>query len=192
MTTVAATPPTEAALEVDPATARRWAESGEALIVDVREADERAAEWIENSTFNPLSTFDPAPLLAAGGDRKLVFHCRSGRRSLDALGRYRGAGGGNAFSLAGGIGAWKEAALPVRTGTAPPISLMRQVQIVIGFMTLVGCALTLWANPWFLFMPAFFGAGLLFAGLSGTCGLAVVLSRMPWNRFEGPKSSCSV
>jgi hypothetical protein len=47
-------------------------------------------------------------------------------------------------------------------------------------------------NPWFLIMPAFFGAGLLFAGISGTCGLASVLSAMPWNRFDGPNSSCSV
>lgn len=191
MTTAAATPTAESSLEVDAATARRWMESGDATIVDVREADERAAEWIEGSSFNPLSTFDPAPLLGAEGDRKLVFHCRSGRRSLDALGRYQAAGGRNAFSLAGGIGAWKRAAMPVRTGKAPPIPLMRQVQIAIGFMVLVGCALTALVNPWFLIMPAFFGAGLLFAGLSGTCGLAVVLSRMPWNRFDGPKSSCS-
>lgn len=195
-TTTSTAPAEETALEVDPATARRWAAAGDATIVDVREADERAAEWIEGSEFNPLSTFDPAPLLARG-DRKLVFHCRSGRRSLDALGRYQAAGGRNAFSLVGGIAAWKQAAMPVGTGKAPPISLMRQVQIVIGFMVLVGCALTLWVNPWFLIMPAFFGAGLLFAGLSGTCGLAVVLSAMPWNRYEGPKSegprsSCSV
>lgn len=191
MTTATATPAAEASLEIDPATARRWLAAGEAVIVDVREPDERAAEWIEETGFNPLSTFDPKPLLA-GGTRKVVFHCRSGKRSLDALGRYQAAGGRQGFSLAGGIAAWKQANLPTRTGKAPPISLMRQVQIVIGACVVAGAALTHWVNPWFLVVPAFFGAGLLFAGLSGTCGLAAVLSRMPWNRFEGPKSSCSV
>jgi rhodanese-related sulfurtransferase len=191
MTTTLATK-AETTLEVDADTARRWAASGDTVIVDVREADERAAEWIEGSTSIPLSSFDPGPLLATGADRKVVFHCRGGRRSLDALGRYRAAGGLHGFSMAGGLDAWKRAAMPVERGKAPPISLMRQVQIVIGFMVLVGCALTLWLNPWFLIMPAFFGAGLLFAGISGTCGLASVLSAMPWNRFDGPTSSCSV
>jgi rhodanese-related sulfurtransferase len=191
MTNATITPAAEASLEVDPATARRWLEAGEAVIVDVREPDERAAEWIDETGFNPLSTFDPKPLLA-GGSRKIIFHCRSGKRSLDALGRYRAAGGQRGYSLAGGLTAWKQASLPTRVGKAPPISLMRQVQIVIGAGVLAGAALAHWVNPWFLAVPAFFGAGLLFAGLSGTCGLAVVLSRMPWNRFEGPRNSCAV
>lgn len=191
MTSATITPAAEASLEIDPATARRWLEAGEAVIVDVREPDERAAEWIDDTGFNPLSTFDPKPLLA-GGSRKIVFHCRGGKRSLDALGRYRAAGGQQGYSLAGGLTAWKQANLPTRVGKAPPISLMRQVQIVIGAGVLAGAALAHWVNPWFLVVPAFFGAGLLFAGLSGTCGLAVVLSRMPWNRFEGPRNSCAV
>lgn len=191
MTTATAIPTAEASLEVDPATARRWLESGEAVIIDVREPDERAAEWIEQSGFNPLSTFDPTPLLTAGS-RKVVFHCRGGKRSLDALGRYRAAGGARGFSMAGGLGAWKQANLPTRTGKAPPISLMRQVQIVVGAAVAAGAALTHWVNPWFLVVPAFFGLGLLFAGVTGTCGLAAVLSRMPWNRFEGPRNSCGV
>ncbi len=191
MTTATVAPAAETSLEIDPATARRWLEAGEAVIVDVREPDERAAEWIDQTGSNPLSTFDPKPLLAAG-TRKVIFHCRSGKRSLDALGRYRAAGGDRGYSLAGGIAAWKQSSLPTRRGKAPPISLMRQVQIVIGLFVLAGAALAHWVNPWFLVVPAFFGAGLLFAGLSGTCGLAAVLSRMPWNRFEGPKNNCQV
>lgn len=191
MTTIAANSPSiESGLEIDAATARRWVESGEAVVIDVREPDERAAEWIDGSGANPLSRFDAKPLLAE--KRKIVLHCRSGKRSLDALGRFTAAGGGNAFSLSGGIGAWKSAGGAVKVGKAPPISLMRQVQIVVGIAVLGGSALAHWVNPWFLLMPAFFGAGLAFAGFSGTCGLAAVLSLMPWNRYQGPSASCGV
>jgi len=189
--TSASTPRAESSLEIDAATAKRWLDSGDAVMFDVREADERAAEWIDGTEFLPLSQFD-AKVAIARAPRKVIFHCRSGKRGLDALGRFTQAGGRNAFNLAGGIGAWRSGGLAVKTGKAPPISIMRQVQIVVGTMVLVGSALAYFlANPWFLVIPAFFGAGLAFAGLTGTCGLAAFLSVMPWNRFEAPKgASC--
>ena len=49
-------------------------------------------------------------------------------------------------------------------------------------MVLVGSALSALVSPWFLIVPAFFGAGLAFAGVTGTCGLAWLLLKQPWNR----------
>jgi hypothetical protein len=49
-------------------------------------------------------------------------------------------------------------------------------------MTLAGTVLGVAVSPWFFVVPAFFGAGLTFAGLTGFCGLARVLMKMPWNR----------
>ena len=49
-------------------------------------------------------------------------------------------------------------------------------------MVLTGVAFGAFVNPWFLAMAAFFGAGLTFAGATGTCGLALVFFRMPWNQ----------
>jgi rhodanese-related sulfurtransferase len=191
MTTATAAPAAPAATkEIDAKTAKRMLDAGEAVLIDVRERDENAAERIAGSSLHPLSSFDCGPLLGHG-DRTVLFHCRSGRRSLDALGRYTAGGGRRGASLAGGIEGWKAAGLAVERSKAPPISLMRQVQIVIGFMVLAGTSLGFWVHPGFLAIPAFMGAGLLFAGLSGTCGLAAVLARMPWNRFECPGGSCS-
>lgn len=192
MSTIAAAAPTATspATELDAAAVKRLLDSGEAVLFDVREPDEHAAERIPGAILMPLSRFDAATVASRARGR-VIFHCRSGNRSRDALGRF-GATGAAAAHLVGGVQAWKAAGLPVERSKAPPISVMRQVQIVIGLMVLAGTALGVFVNPWFLLLPAFMGAGLTFAGVSGTCGLAVVLSRMPWNRFEGPKSSCSV
>ena len=58
----------------------------------------------------------------------------------------------------------------------------RQVQLIAGLMVLTGVALGTLIHPWFLAIAAFFGAGLIFAGVTGTCGLALLLMKLPWNR----------
>ncbi len=83
----------------------------------------------------------------------------------------------------GGIEAWRAAGLPVRAGaSAPRLSIMRQVQLVVGLGVLAGTAAGYFVDARLLVVPAFLGAGLAFAGATGTCGLAVLLGRMPWNR----------
>ena len=77
--------------------------------------------------------------------------------------------------------AWRRARLPVREGRKR-LPVDRQVQLIAGGMVLTGLALGTLVNPWFLVISAFFGAGLTFAGATGTCGLALVLLKMPWNR----------
>jgi hypothetical protein len=67
---------------------------------------------------------------------------------------------------------------------------MRQVQIFVGSLAAAGAILALAVNPWFAILPLFLGCGLLFAGISGTCGMALLLGRMPWNREQDACSSC--
>lgn len=70
-----------------------------------------------------------------------------------------------------------------------PIELMRQVQIAAGSMVVLGVVLgVLVAGPFYI-LSAFVGAGLVFAGLTGTCGLASLLRRMPWNRSIAPQAT---
>jgi hypothetical protein len=71
------------------------------------------------------------------------------------------------------------------------LPLMRQVQIVIGAVSGVGAALALAGDKRFALIPLVTGAGLLFAGLTGTCGLALLLAKMPWNRGDVFKKSVS-
>lgn len=167
-----------------PRQVHEWLASGEAVLVDVREPDEHARERIEGATLLPLSQFDPhrAATLSKPGQR-IVLHCRSGRRSEDAAKLAAGAVGTAVVSMSGGIEAWKRDGLAVTVDRAVSrVSVMRQVQMVIGAGVLAGSALAWLVHPGFLVIPAFFGAGLVFAGATGTCGLAAVLSVMPWNK----------
>jgi rhodanese-related sulfurtransferase len=94
--------------------------------------------------------------------------------------------------MTGGIDAWKKDALPVELDTkVSGISIMRQVQLVVGVLALAGSALAWFVDPRFVAIPAFLGAGLTFAGATGTCALASILGAMPWNRAAGGAKSCS-
>lgn len=182
--------------EVDAQTVDRWMREGNCVLIDVREADEHARERIAGSTNLPLSSFRPSQLPVAHGQR-VVLHCKSGRRSSDALRLADTADsplarfGVAAFSMAGGIEAWKRAGLAVEVDRrAPAMSVMRQVQLIIGAGVLLGSILAYLVHPAFVGIAAFFGAGLVFAGATGTCGLAAVLARMPWNRGGACGTAC--
>ena len=100
---------------VDPQTARRWIEQGEAILVDVREPHEFAMERIQGATLVPLSAFDPSTIPAAGGKRLLLM-CASGIRCGMASELLARAGYPELYRLAGGIMGWKAAGGPVVQG----------------------------------------------------------------------------
>lgn len=168
-------------VEIDAATLRQWIEQGRAVVVDVREPDEHARERIPGSRLVPLSRFDPAQV-PAPPDANVVLHCKGGVRSAQAAARLVGAGRAGVMHLKGGLDAWKSAGGPTEQNPRVPISIMRQVQITVGVLVLATCALAWLASPYFLALTAVLGAGLLFSGATGTCGMAAVLALMPWNR----------
>jgi rhodanese-related sulfurtransferase len=171
--------------QAGPAEVQQWLRSGEAVLVDVREPDEHAREHIEQATLLPLSRFDAAQAAAlARPGQKLVVHCKSGGRSADACRMTAAAAPGvEVLSMTGGIEAWKRSNLPTRVDAGvSAISVLRQMQLVVGLSVLTGSALAYFVHPAFLAIPAFFGAGLTFAGASGTCMLMSLLRMLPWNR----------
>ncbi len=176
----------KAVREAEPRQVDQWLRSGEAVLIDVREPDENARERISGSYLVPLSGFDPqlAASHAKPGQR-VVLHCRSGRRSADAarMAESLAGTGVSVVNMSGGIEAWKKQNLPVEVNTqVTKISVMRQVQMVIGVGVLTGSALAWFVHPGFIAIAAFFGAGLTFAGASGTCALASLIGMAPWNR----------
>lgn len=86
--------------------------AGEALVIDVREADEFAAGHIPGALNVPLSTFQPSRL-PTGDGRKLVLNCLGGKRSAMALDQCSMAQEVVDTHLAGGFAAWQAARLPV-------------------------------------------------------------------------------
>ncbi|MDF8361286.1 rhodanese family protein [Achromobacter anxifer] len=151
-----------------------------AVLIDIRGTDEHAREHISVARHMPMEHLkDAAPLDAVGG---VIFHCRSGNRTqinAQALSAYAAC---DVYGLAGGLDAWKKAGLPVVVDASQPMELQRQVQITAGTLIVMGTALGATASLWFLVLPGFIGAGLVFAGVSGFCGMARLLMRMPWNR----------
>lgn len=182
-------------IEAPPSQVQQWLRSGEAVLLDVREADEHIREHINGSHLLPITRFDPAQAAAlARPGQKIILHCRGGARSTDAcrMAVSLAGSGVTIVNMTGGIEAWKAAGLPVQlNASASRISVLRQVQLVIGVCTLIGTALAWFVDLRFVAIPAFFGAGLTFAGATGTCGLASLLSVMPWNRVRGSKAACA-
>jgi rhodanese-related sulfurtransferase len=193
-TTVIAAPLNARLSDIEPRDARDLYASGACIIVDVREPDEHARERIAGAKSVPLSALTAASI-AALGSKSVVVHCKSGRRSADAAMRCAEltSRGISVANLRGGIDAWKAQGLPTVVDTMRPrMSVMQQTQLVIGIGVLVGTALGTVVHPWLLAIPAMMGAGLIVAGATGTCGLAVVIGKMPWNKGTNcGSSSCA-
>lgn len=164
---------------ISPAKAKELIDRG-AVLVDIREFDERARSRIPAARHAPLSRLDK---LEIGTEAPaVIFHCRSGNRTAGNAERLAQCTDYEAFILDGGIDAWKSAGLPVLESKGQPIEIMRQVQITAGSLVFIGTALGALVHPGFYALAAFVGAGLIFAGVSGSCMMARLLSFAPWNR----------
>jgi rhodanese-related sulfurtransferase len=152
-----------------------------AALVDVRERDEFARARVPGARNVPLSELDRHDL----GDTPVVFHCLGGGRTAANAARLAAAARGPAFVLEGGLQAWRQAGLPVIESTRAPLEVMRQVQIAAGLLVVVGALLAVLVAPVFVVLAAAVGAGLVHAGVTGSCEMARLLRRLPWNRPAG-------
>jgi rhodanese-related sulfurtransferase len=169
-------------------TIAQWVANGEAVVIDVREPAEFASERIEGAVSIPLSRINCSSLSIAHG-KKVVLHCRGGKRGMSACQKLSAEDPSvELYHLDGGLIAWKEAKLPVLTSNVKVLPLDRQVQLTVGLIVLIGSVLGYFVNPIFFLLTGFIGAGLAVAGLTGFCGLALVLAKMPWNQVTGNQS----
>jgi rhodanese-related sulfurtransferase len=168
---------------------------GEAVdLIDVRTPVEYREVHAEPARLVPLDGLDPGAIMRARngrGDRPLYIICRSGSRGRQACERFYAAGFTNVVNVEGGTLAWQRAGLPVVRGKKA-ISLERQVRIAAGSLVVLGTALGALVHPAFLGLSAFVGAGLIFAGVTDTCGMGMILARMPWNRAGQDTMACSL
>lgn len=166
--------------QVDAQTLHHWLQAGEAVVVDVREGPHYLRAHLPGALSVPFSRLDLGEVAARG--RRVVFQCEIGLISLRAGERALEQGLGEVYNLEGGIQGWRRAGLPVEGSGRGPLPIMRQVQIAAGSLVLLGTLLGAFVHPALLVIPGFVGAGLLFAGATGTCGMAGLLSRLPFNR----------
>ncbi len=162
---------------------KSWLDAGEVTLVDVREPAEFAAGHIPGAISQPLSGIRSAVLPPLHG-KKLVMQCKLGRRGESACGIILSENPSlTVFNLEGGIDSWVAAGYGLEGSGRTILPLDRQAQLVVGTILLLssitGFALTI---PELFLLTGLFGIGLILAGLTGFCGLLVLLARMPWNR----------
>lgn len=153
----------------------------EVLLIDVREPAEYRSECIDGACLIPLGEISIEKLPST--QRPIVIHCRSGKRSADACAKLLAINPSlEVASLEGGIVAWTQSGFNVKRSGSNILPLDRQTQITTGFIAFSGTILGALINPGFYILSGFIGAGLMFAGLTGWCGMAKLLAKMPWNR----------
>lgn len=152
------------------------------VLIDVRTPAEFRGIHAESAVNLPLDNVSPDAVKGLIGTEKTVLIiCQGGKRSLAACGKLSGGGFDNLINVEGGTSAWEEAGLPVVEGKAA-ISIERQVRIAAGTLVFIGVLLGAFLSPLWLILPGFIGAGLTFAGITDTCGMGMMLAKMPWNR----------
>ena len=186
--------PSQSKNSIQPRELHRLIASGQsAYLLDVRTPGEFGAVHVPGATLIPLDELDAAAFCRehSAADRPVYVLCQSGSRAQRAIKKLQCAGLNNCVLVEGGTQAWMDAGLPVNRGESKVLPLMRQVQIVVGLVSAIGAALALTVNTKFAFIPLVMGCGLLFAGITGFCGLAVLLAKMPWNKkFSCGSGSC--
>jgi rhodanese-related sulfurtransferase len=153
-------------------------------LIDVRSPAEYRAVHVRFAESRPLDQLDPDTIrehYAPTEQRPLYLICKSGSRSRQAQKKLAAAGIEHTATVEGGTDAWVDAGYDVERGQSV-MSIERQVRIAAGSLVALGVALGWWASPWFLLLPLFIGCGLVFSGISNTCGMGSVLLKMPWNR----------
>jgi len=167
---------------IDAATLKKWLDNNEAVLVDVRELAEFNTESIPGATLLPLAAVEKC-LLPASGNKKLVLHCRLGKRSATACEKLLIEDNAlDLYNLDGGIVAWMQAGMPVKVSGKGALPLDRQVQVIIGIGVLLGAVLGYSVSSGFYMLSAFFGAALIHAGLTGNGIIANMIAKMPWNK----------
>lgn len=122
-----------------------------------------------------------AEALPFGKDDTLHLICQSGGRSAMACQKLETAGYEAVVNLEGGTSAWQAAGFPVVEGKKA-MSLERQVRIAAGSLIVIGAAIGYFVHPGGFGLSAFVGAGLVFAGLTDTCAMGMMIAKMPWNQ----------
>jgi rhodanese-related sulfurtransferase len=148
-------------------------------LLDVRSPREFEAEKVPGALNIPLAQLETEVGSLDSCDN-LVLVCASGMRAQKAL-EVLAARGIKAQVLEGGMKEWVRHGLPVERAPMVGLSIERQVRIIAGLMAAIGGVLAVFVHPWFGAVPAFVGCGLVHAGLTDQCAMALILAKLPYN-----------
>ena len=170
-------------MEIKPEKLQEKINTGKCLIIDVRTPIEYQSLHIKNATNIPLDILSEKEILELADKNEEIFVvCQSGKRGETACKKLAEFGFTNVSNIIGGTLACNDAGLDVVLGKKS-VSLERQVRIAAGAFILIGFLGSFYISS-MIYLSAFVGAGLLFSGITDTCGMALVLAKMPWNKIN--------
>lgn len=156
-------------------------QNGMRNLIDVREYAEFAGGRVNGAKLIPLGEIEKR---CSELDRSQLIYvmCRTGNRSAQAQVKLENLGFENVVNVSGGFEAWKKADLPFEKDENAPWALERQVRFTAGLLVLIGVLLSIFVHPYFIGLSGFVGAGLVFAAVTDTCAMGMMLLKMPWNK----------
>ena len=159
--------------------------------LDVREAGEYASEFVPGTEHKPLTLIEKGSDLGLNKDKQIYLFCMSGNRATRAAEKLEAQGFSQVYVVEGGLNAWKQAGKPVQKGKSSVWSLERQVRFAAGFLVAIGILGSFWIHPGFVGLALFVGCGLMFAAITDTCAMGMLIARLPWNQSGCQSASCS-
>jgi rhodanese-related sulfurtransferase len=179
---------------ITPAELNKLRESGAPFaLLDVRTPAEHEKIHVPGVHLVPVDELDPEALAATDGfgkDTTIYILCHSGPRAERAARKMEAKGFRDCVVVEGGTSAWAAAGLPVNQTDRKILPINQQMQLVAGTMALAGTVLAFFVNPAWVLLSAFVGLGLIVAGATGFCPIAIVLAKMPWNQGSKKTSCC--
>jgi rhodanese-related sulfurtransferase len=156
---------------------------GEGILIDVREYAEFTNGRVPGAKLIPLGDIEKR-YAEIPRDKTVFVICRTGRRAAEAQRKLLALGFSDVRNVSGGFEAWKNSGFEYEKDAKAVWSLERQVRFTAGFLVVLGVVLSLLVHPYFVGLSAFIGAGLMFAAITDTCGMAMLLAKMPWNKTK--------
>jgi len=160
-------------------------------IIDLRTHIEVNTERLDGSAHFPVQQLQAAELKSYlkqqnhNSAQPIYLLCASGQRAVQASNQLQGQFESQLVIIDGGLNALKLLGISVTKGNSTVICLERQVRIASGTLVVLGVLSGLLVHPWFYGLSAFVGAGLVFSGVTNSCGMGMLLAKMPWNRQAG-------
>ncbi len=165
---------------------QRWKADPKLYIVDVRTPAEFSQSHFPGAANRPLGSWTPDEFVREFGHDSgwpVYLHCRTSVRATTAINQLKAAGVNHVILVTDGFEAWNAEGYETHGNPhATGMSLERQVRIAAGTLVAMGTLLAACVSPWFLLLSGFVGCGLIFAGLTDSCGMGMLIARMPWNQ----------
>lgn len=166
---------------IDPQDLKAHLDQGQRYqLVDVRTPEEFDAVHIPGAVNVPM---DQAPhrMSEFSVGAPVVLVCHSGTRASLTCETLQSKFP-NLLVLRGGTVGWKQAGLPVAGMGRVRMPIMRQVQLLVGPLIVLGAGMVLAGSPSWAILPLIIGLGLTMAGATGFCPMALAIAKCPWNR----------